>query len=136
MSVRNKIAVYIDGINYTKYSVMPFKYGDFLDERLDEAYITIKGIKRAVIPPLTLVQIDITNTIKEAGHEKNVTKQYVVASDSVEETQLGSGIYTHTLYIIELTKIAECVICDTLTFTNDLGRTYTNDDRYAEPVWD
>lgn len=52
---------------------------------------------------------------------------FYVANDSSLEKPIGSGQYNHTLYLIELTKIAERFIGDNLTFTNSLGDNYVVD---------
>ena len=38
----------------------------------------------------------------------------------------GENIYTHELMLIELTKIAENFIGDSISFTNALGNDYIN----------
>ena len=61
MSYKNSFAVYIDGINRTANAVMPLKWGDFLDERLDEIYLSLRRIKKAHFEPLTSVEIVLSN---------------------------------------------------------------------------
>lgn len=56
---------------------------------------------------------------------------FFVANDRSVEKPVGSGRYNHDIYLIELTKIAERYIGDTLTFTNGLGNKY-NDKTYAK----
>ena len=131
MAIINTVSVYIDGINRTSNAVMPLKWSNFLDERLDECVLSLRGIKKEVFEPLTPVEIELKNklywSMGKSGTPTKIrttTKHYVVATDTVSETQLGSGLYDHDLYLIEVTKIAECVVVDTLTFTNDLGRNY------------
>lgn len=55
---------------------------------------------------------------------------FFVANDRSLEKPAGSGKYNHDIYLIELTKIAERHIGDTLTFTNGLGSEY-NDKTFA-----
>ncbi|MDE7329971.1 MAG: hypothetical protein K2N30_02585, partial [Clostridia bacterium] len=64
-------------------------------------------------------------------HLRKETKYYIVADDSAEEMLIRKGFYNHDLYLIEVTKIAECYVVDTLTFTNDAGRSYTENAGYA-----
>ncbi len=71
----------------------------------------------------------VTETVREE------TRYYLIANDDAEEIQIGRGIYNHDLYLIEVTKTAECYIVDTLTFTNDLGRNYAENSIYAQPDW-
>ena len=129
MAVRNSAAVYINGINYTHYVVMPLKWGNFLDEQLDETVITLRRSKKKVFPPLTPVEVRLTNELywgNVTNKLKKETKQFVIANDNVTESIIGKGFYDHDLYCIELTKILECIVVDTCTFTNVWGRDYVN----------
>ena len=142
MAYKNEIYVYIDGINRSSKVVLPLKWGNFLDEQLDECRLALRAVKGVeIFAPLTPVDIVLNNEMyfgvnsRRAVDKKTVVKHYLVADDSVVETQLGSGLYNHDLYLIEVTKAAECVVVDTLTFTNDLGRNYTENAGYADPIW-
>ena len=144
MAIKNTFTVYIDGINRTSRAVMPLKYGDFLDERLDECHLGLRAIKKENFTPLTPVEINIENELYWGTDDKKSratetvreeTRYYLIANDAAEEIQIGRGIYNHDLYLIEVTKIAECYIFDTLTFTNDLGRNYAENLIYAQPDW-
>lgn len=139
MAVRNSAAVYINGINYTHYVVMPLKWGNFLDEQLDETIITLRRSKKKVFPPLTPVEVRLTNELywgNVTDKLKKETKQFIIANDNATESPVGKGLYDHELYCIELTKILECIIVDTCTFTNDLGRTYTKNSFYISPTFE
>lgn len=143
MSIKNSIYVYIDGINRTSRTVMPLKWGNFLDEQLDECRLSLRGIKKANFEPLTPVDVVLNNEVyygtgnaKRTAYNKTVEKHYVIANDNAEETQIGSGLYNHELYLIEVTKIAECAVVDAITFTNDLGRNYTENATLSEPIWE
>lgn len=140
MAIENSAAIYIDGINRTSHTVMPLKWGNFLDERLDEASIKVANIKRSMpFAPLTPVEIRLKNRLyfkNKTVNTQEETKQYIVADDNVTESLLGKGYYSHELCLIEVTKYAECIVVDTLTYTNDLGRNYTEDAPYAQPVWE
>ena len=142
MAVKNTAAVYIDGINRTSNTVMPLKWGNFLDERLDECHLALRAVKKETFAPLTPVEIVLKNEIYWGTGEHKVTerfiertKYYVIANDNAEEIQIGKGIYNHDLYLIEVTKVAECYVVDTLTFTNDLGRSYTQNPTQVFPDW-
>lgn len=142
MAFKNSYAVYINGINRTHNAIMPLKWGNFLDERLDECYLSLRRIKVKTFSPLTPVEIVLSNklwfhqsdTPTETTGEEERTKYFIVANDSAKENPFGSGYYDHDLYLIEVTKVAECVICDTMTITNDLGRDYTSNAKPVEPV--
>lgn len=137
MAIENNVAIWIDGINRTPNLVLPLKYGNFLDERLDECNVSLRLIDEEDFSPLTPVEITITNKqifgsrVTETVEE---TLYYIVANDDATEVILGEGIYNHELYCIEVTKIAECVVVDTLTFTNDLGRVYTDNATKVIPI--
>ncbi|MDE6504870.1 MAG: hypothetical protein K2L42_03270 [Clostridia bacterium] len=142
MAIKNSVYVYIDGINRTPSVVLPLKTGNFLDERLDECRLSLRAIKKKNFAPLTPVDVIINNEFylgtgasRRTIKLRTKTKHFIVANDNATETQIGSGLYNHELYLIEVTKIAECVVVDTLTFTNDLGRKYPKDKTYAEPQW-
>lgn len=145
MSYINGYTVYVDGINRTHNAVMPLKWGNFLDERLDEMYLPLRKIKRETFSQLTPVEIILSNKfymhankISEAQetvpNQEDRTKYYIVADGQAEENPVGSGFYDHELYLIEVTKYAECVTCDTQTITNDLGRYYTTKAFPVDPV--
>lgn len=129
MAIRNKATVYINGRNYTFAAVMPIKWGNLLDERLDEMYLSLRRVKKQNFAPLTPVEIHFSNQLyfgsTDVDAPQTATKRYIIADDAnVTENPVGSGWYDHDLYLIELTKILECVIVDTNTVTNDLGRNY------------
>lgn len=140
MAIKNFYSVYIDGINRTSRAVMPLKWGYFLDERLDECYLTLRHVKKKSFPPLTPVDIVFHNVFyngeNQVGKGKdfaNEEKHFLVANDSATENPIGSGYYDHELYIIEVTKYAECIVCDTQTVTNDIGRVYTKNAQKVTP---
>ena len=140
--VKNVIAVYINGINLTRYVVLPIKWANLLDEQLDEAVISLRNCPVEVIPPLTPVEIRITNSIimKKGGNEhfKTSETKYMIVADQPDsnENPVGSKRYDLDLYIIETTKLLERTIVDSITYTNDLGKDYLNSVTQAEPVWE
>ncbi len=138
MAYENNIEIYIDGVNRTPSAVLPLKFGNFLDERLDECRLSLRRIKKDLFSPLTPVEIEITNELKfdEVVSATAEKFYYVVADDDATEAQTGSDLFNHELYLIEVTKIAECYIVDTLTFTNTLGKTYTDNADDAQPDWE
>lgn len=133
----NKASVYINGINLTHYTVMPLKWGNFLDEQLDEMYLSLRHCPIRVFKPLSPVEIHLSNRLyfgQNTLKNKQIIKRYIVANDSnAEESPAGKKRWNHDLYLIELTKIAECFVVDTITFTNDLGRAYTNNATTVNP---
>lgn len=137
MAYKNLTAVYIGGKNVSANTVLPLKIGNFLDERLDECQLSLRGVNKEHFTPLTPVEIVVKSKrywgMKDAdGKTTEKTYYFVVANDSASEMQIGKGLYNHDLYLIEVTKAAECFVVDTLTFTNDLGRFY-GEESYATP---
>ena len=138
--IRNYATIWINGINLTHYAVMPLKWGNFLDERLDEMYISLRRCPIENFKPLTPVEIQFVSTlyfgpVTNTVDTENQTKRYIIADDqNATENPVGSGFYDHDLYIIELTKLLECIAVDTNTITNDLGRNYTNNAFPVLPV--
>lgn len=127
MAIENRITVYVNGINLTHYTVMPLKWGNFLDEQLDEMYLSLRHGPFEHIKPLTPVEIHFKNRFyfgSTTVDTQTRVKRFLVANDNSEESPVGSKRYNHDLYLIEVTKFAECVVVDTITFTNDLGREY------------
>lgn len=144
MAVKIQTAVYIDGINRTSKTVLPIKFGNFLDERLDECNLSLRAIKQETFSPLTPVEIRVKSTEyfgnwndnpTLSGEESEEVYHYTVANDTASEVRPGSGLFNHELYLLEVTKVAECIIVDALTYTNDIGRNYTENAPLAEPVW-
>lgn len=131
MAVHNKIAVYVDGINLTRYVVQPIKWANLLDEQLDEAVISLRNCPKKVIPPLTPVEIRINSEIiMQKGsspiYSKSITKYMIVADQpNSDETPVGSKRYDHDLYIIETTKLLERIVVDSITYTNANSKIFT-----------
>lgn len=135
MAVKNDIAIYIDGINRTSKLAMPVKFSALLDESLDEAVISLKHVKKDIFQPLTPVEIHVTNTVRLGNTTKSETKVYYfyVSGDTAQESPVGSGLYDHDIALVEVTKIAECIVVDTLTVTNDIGRVYADGAIQVQP---
>lgn len=150
-----KVEIYDDitksFVDYTKYALNPIRHADLLDEQLDEASLTMKQVPAEIFQPLTYVKITHTNisegifsdtylerikkrsdrttaiTVDDNGKvTETLALFYVIANDNSIEVPVGSGRYDHTIYLIELTKILEGFIGDSITFTNALGNNYLN----------
>lgn len=139
MAYKNLTAVYIGGKNVSANTVLPLKIGNFLDERLDECQLSLRGVNKEHFTPLTPVEIVVKNKqywgMKNAdGKTTEKTYHFVVANDSASEMQSGKGLYNHDLYLIEVTKAAECFAVDTITFTNDSGRFYAEESNASPNV--
>lgn len=137
--IKNTVSVYIDGINRTDKLLASSTGSNVLDEVLDEGVIRLRYVKKAKFSPLLPVEIHVTNALIRKG--KTVDTQetvyyYLIAGDSAEESPNGSGLYNHDIALVECTKLAECIVCDTQTVTNTLGRVYTDYAYLSEPVID
>lgn len=138
MAVKNKIVIYIDGISYTPKLVIPVKIGELLDERLDECTISLRNVKVERFAPMTPVELVITNDVywgeydkDKVYHREEAVKYFLLADDAATESLLGKGFYDHDLALIEVTRAAELIVVDTITFTNDIGRNYAAN---AKPI--
>lgn len=136
--IKNSAVIYINGINLTAFTVMPLKWGNFLDERLDEMYIGLRHCPFENFKPLTPVEIHFSNELyfgsTTVDTQTNIKRYFIADDQNATENPVGSGLYDHDLYIIEVTKLLECIAVDTNTITNDLGRNYTNNAFPVLPV--
>ena len=121
----------VDNVAYTTHGVSPFKWSGLLDERLDEARVSLKSVSKDLFAPLTPVKITVA-----IGSAPSQELDYVIASDESQEVPPGSGLFDHELTLIEPTKLLERVTCETLTFQNSLGRTYTSNQVKADPIYE
>ena len=121
---QNTYKITIDGVDYTRYIPMPVKWSSLLDERLDEGRLSLRNCLTPLFPPLSRVTIDFTD-------KQNTLTQlvFLVSADEATEIPVGSGHFNHELMLIEETKKLEGIIIDSLTYTNRLGRTYTDEAR-------
>lgn len=134
--VRNETALFINGINYTSKLVNPAKWSLLLDESLDEAVIALRRVKKEIFPIGVPVELHIKNTVQysSTSNVENATQYYILAGDSSEENPAGSGFYDHEITLVEPTKYAELIVCDTQTITNVIGRSYTNNASQVIPT--
>lgn len=102
--------------------VFPFSWGELLDERLDEAYITVYDSPEANYKRLTDVKISIWNKTDKGTKVKD--EHFIIASDNAIELPVGSGKYKHEIYLIERTKLLEGIFCSSITFTNAKSNNY------------
>ena len=122
-------------------AVFPIQFADLLDERLDEAYITIGRTEVDHFPPTMRFLVDVQQIKVEydnLGDPKETIAEektvfFVVASDEAQQLPLANPtektFWKHNLYLIEETKLLEGVICPSMTFTN------ATDGVYAPDTW-
>ena len=101
--------------------VFPFRYAELLDERLDEAYVDFYN-RIEFYEPLTEAKIEIYQDNKLAD-----TLYFIIGNDNSAEYPAGSGIYKHSVYLIERTKLLDGIVCSSLTFTNTSGISYSSE---------
>ncbi len=104
--------------------VFPFNYGQLLDERLNEAYVTVMNSAVKSYRPTTEIRVDLVESARDPD-QKITSQYYIVASDNSYEFPVGSGKYKHKLYLLERTKLLEGVMCQSITFTNTKGTVYS-----------
>lgn len=107
-------------------TVFPYSYGNLLDESLDEANLSIVLSTKEKLAMQTKLTAIIYGNDKN-GANVTKTRTYVVANDAVEEKPLGSGKYTHSLYLLEETKLLESITCGELAFTNTKSQAFADD---------
>ena len=110
---------YKDGSNWKAVNaVFPFKMGDLLDEKLDEASVVFFDRVKAH-KPLTEFRADFYNNgAPDNDYQEKNTEYFILANDNSVEFPSGSGVYRHDVYLIERTKLLEGVLCPSITFTN------------------
>ena len=139
-SVKIKGTEFTDFTDFTDYAIYPLKWANLLDERLDEATLTLKFVPKSkqdgVFRPLSVVKLTITNSpdtyqtalqpatdgvtqeLSDNRLTQTTDKRFIVAKDTVYNNPIGGSFDTHELYIIEETKFLEAFVCDSLTFRN------------------
>lgn len=125
----NSFSIVINGTDVTAYCPFPPKTESLLDERLDMARIDLAGYPGGVFPYMAEAEITFTDYT-----EASQTVYYLVATDTAEETPVGSGKFNHSIELIEETKYLESFLIDTQTYTNDLGRDFTDNAPLAQPI--
>lgn len=105
----------------------PLGTGDYLDERLDECYVTFYDGKEHY------TSSTVFKILPSENGTEGVPLYYVLDNDSSIELPTGSGRYKHQLHLLEPTKLTEGVLCQTITFTNDLGNDSISNLGYATP---
>ena len=112
--------------------VFPFSFGSLLDERLDEAYVTIVRDTKPIYESNTLFRVGF----HKHGIDEKTYAYYICASDNAHEMPIGSGKYTHKLYLIEATKRLEGIMCQSLTFTDNRGKAFGEGAGVASNIFD
>lgn len=124
--VHNQVLIYIGGVNYSKYLEFAPKYQNLLDSELDEFEFSLVGIKKERFEMGTPLEV-VVNVFDDLRKTKETeTHYYVVGNAEREKLTTQKKLYKFNMVGVEPTKIAEGIICDTLTFTNPLHRNYAS----------
>lgn len=109
--------------------VRPFTDGQTLDDSLDSGKVTLSFVTRSKpYAPFTRIRISVYAGDDTSGTPVDVL-QYVVDTDDVQCRRLAPStkkLFDHSIALVELTKLLEREVCDTMTVTNYLGRDYVN----------
>lgn len=123
------LEITIGGVTYQNCFTYPFNFENVLDATLDSAAITLDRIPVPVFEPLTFVRLSIVTNA--SGGLKRTSSDWIISSDESYETPVGSGLYHHSISLVEPTKYLEGFICDSLCVTHPGGNIYTDN---AQPV--
>lgn len=113
-------------------AMMPFGGANYLDERLDDAYISLKRSETAFFKPTTEIRVEIEQIPGNGTPWIPTYLYFVVASDDAELCPMNYGgskkFWRHELYLIEITKLLEGIVAEAATYTNTSGTAYSESD--------
>lgn len=114
----NRIRLKIGNETYTGKMSVPLTVQTTLNDTLDSAQFVLPYLqKREPFEPMTDVELQI-------GESEAVI--WLLADDQVQEI-MGTGRFTHTVTLVEYTKIAERILMEAKSFTNPLKANYQLD---------
>ncbi len=100
----------------------PFTDGTRLDETLDSGTLNLSCVKREkAIKPFTRLRF----IVRENGTEKERIYRLVASARKTKRRYSGTPLYDWTINTIELTKLLERRLIDTMTVTKYLSTNYT-----------
>lgn len=115
----------IGGEDYSKYFHFPFTVQHSLNEQLDYAVVELRNTTIATpFPPFTEVVIGSPSD----------PLLWILGIDEVTEV-MGTGLFNHTMTLLETTKEAERFVMSAKAFTNPLVREYTDGKAPAIGYW-
>lgn len=104
--------VKIDGVDYTRYAVLPIQLQYARDESLNQGVLTLKNIDREIpFEPASLVEID--------------GERWLVGADNVRKINYYKNKFQHEIVLTEETKLLEKYFVDSCTFTHTLFKGHT-----------
>ena len=115
----------IGGEDYSKYFHFPFTIQQSLNEQLDYAVVELRNTTLASpFPPFTEVAIGSLSD----------PLLWILGIDEVTEV-MGTGLFNHTMTLLETTKEAERFVMSAKAFTNPLVRDYTEITSPVNAFW-
>ena len=99
-------------------AVFPFRWGELLDERLDEAYLNTRRSVTESYTPTTVIKAVLSDGTNERE------EYFALARDGSVRFPNWAQTFKHEMYLIELTKLWEGILCPSMTFTNALKTAY------------
>lgn len=103
--------------NYTDYLIAPIFLEDRLNDELDTGEIILEGInKKEPFPPKTkfrIAKLNSNNVLLDEYH-------MIVDHDDVQEYPQCPGYYTHRIYLIEPSAVAQGMHVDNIALTYEL----------------
>ena len=103
--------VKIDGVDYTRYAVLPIQLQYARDESLNQGVLTLKNIDREIpFEPASLVEID--------------GERWLVGADNVRKINYYKNKFQHEIVLTEETKLLEKYFVDSCTFTHALFKDF------------
>ena len=111
----------------------PFTDGTRLDETLDSGTLNLSCVPRQkAIKPFTRLRF----IVSENGTEKGRIYRLVASARKTKRRYYGTPLYDWTINTIELTKLLERRLIDTMTVTKYINEVF-NDSKYDAPyVWE
>ena len=117
--------------------VRPFTDGQTLDDSLDSGKINLSFVPRSKpYAPFTRKRISVYEGENTSDTPVDVL-QYVVDTDDVQCRRLAPStkkLYDHSIALVELTKLLEREVCDTMTVTNYIGHNFSSDKSAVQPT--
>lgn len=126
--------VKIGGLSYNNVK-FPIKLENQLDEQLDQARLSMQNAQGTTADGVFPIGAEVEITATDENGNTVPIGDFIIAADEASFTaaQTNPNVANHEILCIEPTKILEGEICDTLTFTNNLGRRYDGNPRTADP---
>ncbi len=118
----------IGEVDFKKDLNLPIVYNAVLDETLDTANIKLTDLRQADYPAVDVSKAFEPFSLVRIGFEGQETEiRMIIAHDDCHLKRKDGSAYrswTHSIQLVEETKLLERDSVDVLTFTNPLERNY------------